>query len=134
MTNSDVEVVYLPLRAGLAGFYHHPSRTIAINSDTPAACQRVTLVHETIHAERGDSKCSDPWFDTKQELTVERETARRLVTVDDLVTALMECLNHDEVAEYLEVDKRLLQVRVQLITCTESEYINKQLDKLEQTA
>lgn len=43
ITTNGVEIVYAPLRDGLAGFYHHGTRTIAINSNTSPACPRVTL-------------------------------------------------------------------------------------------
>ena len=81
-----------------------------------------------IHHERGDRACDDPWFDAKQEQYVERETARRLVTVEDLRDASKWCTNFWELAEYLEVDRGLIDVRLSMLTMEEQESILAVLD------
>lgn len=42
-----------PLPGDRLGELHWPSHTIIVDPRIPAAAQRCTLAHETIHAERG---------------------------------------------------------------------------------
>lgn len=127
----EVEVVYAPLRTGLGGLYDHVTRTIFIEVRLRPGAKRVTEAHERIHAERGDTKCHDPWFNNKQELAVERETARRLITVDDLAEALMWCQDDRELADYLNVDNRCVRTRRSMLTEAETEHINALMAGLE---
>lgn len=128
----QIEVVYTRLPAGLGGLYDHPTRTIFIDDRLNCGARRATEEHERVHAERGDSRCEDPWFNTKQENLVENETARRLIPVEELAEALVWCRDDHELAEYLEVDRKLILARRKILTEIEIAYINERIDALEE--
>lgn len=128
MTSSDPLIVYEHLPTGVAGFYNFMTRTIIIDPRYSAGTQRATIAHEMIHHERNDRPCEDPWFDAKQEQYVERETAKRLISVDDLKEGAKWCTNMWELSEYLEVDKGLIEVRLSLLSVPEQMEIFAVLD------
>lgn len=128
---TEIEVVYVSLPKGIGGLYDHQTRTIFIERTLRSGSKRATEEHERIHAERGDTRCDDPWFHKKQELVVERETARRLIPVKRLAEGLVWCRDHHELAEFLDVDGRLVRARYGTLTDQERAYIERRISSLE---
>jgi hypothetical protein len=70
---------------------------------------------------------ADPWFDTHYERTVDREAARRLISLDDLMDALVWCHDLDEVAEELFVDMDTLLNRIDCLDQEDRQIISSRL-------
>ena len=98
------------------GQYHHHDRTITLRRGLTSAQARSTLAHELVHAERGDVGLSDKPLDARQELVVEREAARRLITLTALADAVRWSCHPGEVAELLHVDRGTLRSRLAWLT------------------
>lgn len=98
------------------GLYHHDVREIHLRQGLTEAQGRSTLAHELIHAERGDVSLSEPALDARQELLVEREAARRLISVQALADAVRWTCHPGEVADVLRVDLLTLQTRFEGLT------------------
>lgn len=64
-------------------------------------------------------------MDIKMENHVETVTAHRLISVQELEDAAMWCHSSWEMAEYLEVDVQLLELRIKLLTKRESKRLRK---------
>jgi len=73
--------------------------------------RRCALTHKILHIERGDTTCTG-WQGRRQEHTVEREAARRLITIEDLVRGLQWSQDEHELAEELRVDLATLRARM----------------------
>lgn len=110
-----------------AGRYYHEHRTIALASDLTQAQRRSTLAHELVHAERGDVACCSGWHEGKQERRVERTAARRLISVDALVDALLWADDERELAEVLWVDVDTVRARLDGLTAVEKQTIEQRL-------
>lgn len=105
--------------------------------DCAAALQRkglrgpayfVALLHELIHAERGDIPCADPVSEAQQELVVAKETARRLIDIRRLAdVAVAYPDDPHRVAEELDVDYDTLATRVQWLHPSERHYLRRRL-------
>ena len=65
----------------------------------------------------------------REELTVERIAARRLVALEQLVDVLCWTRRTEEVADELWVDVPMLVALVQSLTDTERQWIDKQLEQ-----
>jgi Zn-dependent peptidase ImmA (M78 family) len=127
-------LIYRPMATGLNGYYVLATHTIHINNRYDAATQRATLVHELIHAERGDTACCNQWFEAKQEHAVEREAARRLITVEGLIAGIRETIDDRHLAHWLEVDLDMLHTRLSILSDQEKDRIEETIDHLERTA
>ena len=73
--------------------------------------RRCTLTHELIHLERGPVP-TDPIGRAREELLVDIEAARRLITLDELVEALRWTREPNELADQLWVDQPTLRTRM----------------------
>jgi len=104
------------LAPGVMGLWHQPSRTVWLDSRLVGPERRCTLVHELVHAERGDVPCDDEVLEARQERRVEREAARRLVGLGALAEALRWSEDVREVAEILDVDTATLDMRIESLT------------------
>lgn len=69
--------------------------------------RRCTLTHELIHLERGDTGTCTP----ATERMIDREVARRLISIDALCAALRWTLDPDELADELWVTPKVLRAR-----------------------
>lgn len=98
------------------GQYHHPDRSIFLRHGLNHAQGRSTLAHELVHAERGDVSLSEAALNARQELIVEREAARRLISLQALADAVRWSCHPAEVAEALAVDLGTLQTRLAWLT------------------
>lgn len=108
------------------GEVHWPSRTITIDPRIPTVAQRCTLTHETIHIERGPSPAKA--FDARDELAVQKATARRLIDVRTLADALAESDHLGHVAELLEVTPAVLETRLRHLHPAERAYLRRRLE------
>src|SRR6478735_535230 len=90
-----------PLGDGRMGLWDERTRTIWLDAGLSSAERRCTLVHELVHAERGDVPCGHPLLDRRQERRVEREAARRLVALEALADAVRWSRDEHEVAALL---------------------------------
>lgn len=104
---------------GVLGLYDKTIHTVFLDDRLDSTERRCTLMHELIHAERGDTALADPVLNARQERIVHREAARRLIPIDALIAAYAFSSAHQSVAEELEVDNHTLQVRLQNLTTLE---------------
>lgn len=115
---------------GLLGAWHHTSGTITLHPDQSQAERRCTLTHELIHAERGhEGRCCG-----LVERQVQAETARRLIPLDALATALVWTQDEWEVADELWVDVETARVRIENLTDPEKHYIERRIAAREDAA
>lgn len=80
--------------------------------------RRCAISHELVHIQRGDTACGG-WHGRRQERLVERESARRLITLDDLISALQWSQDERELADELWVDVTTLRARLASLTADE---------------
>lgn len=125
-------IEFRPLPRGVAGYWDRETDTIVVNSRLTPRSRRSTIEHERIHRERGDEKCLNSWMDKKQELAVEREAARRLVSIDAIIDGLLWCQDHSELAEHWDVDEHMVHARMGSLTDQERELIECFLDREEE--
>ena len=135
MVSTTTDVVYAYLPGDMTGIYDRVLDIIVIDPRCDAATRRSTEAHERVHAERGDGLCEDHWFNAKQERTVEREAARRLIPVHLLEDGLRWCSPHPaELAHYLEVDVDMLHARIEALTDEEKSVLERSLKTVERSA
>lgn len=119
------KIVRQALPVGVAGLTDWRTLTITISPEYPAAYQRMAFVHECVHVERGP--VLDRRWTAAEERAVEKETARRLIALDDLAEAMVEsdCVGH--LAETLHVDTDTLLVRLADLRPAERAHIQRRL-------
>ncbi|NVM97794.1 ImmA/IrrE family metallo-endopeptidase [Arthrobacter sp. SDTb3-6] len=81
--------------------------------------RRCTITHEMIHVERGHDGCQRP----RIEYQVRAETARRLITIDDLCRHGAWAHNLHELAEELWVTPDVAQDRLDTLTDDEKDHL-----------
>ena len=113
------EVVLGGLEDGLCGYYDHATETVHINRALDMRGRRCTLVHELIHWEQGHEPVDDLAVHTAREVNVEREAARRLVSLPALIWAWTTYANPRASSEGLEVDHQVLMSRFLAMTPAE---------------
>ena len=118
-----------PLPGTQLGETHWPSMTITVDPRIPAAAQRCTLAHEIVHVERGQVP-AEPVLAAREELAVERETARRLIGIRPLGEAMAESDHLGHVAELLDVDPDTLACRLRWLHPSERHYLRRRLAQL----
>lgn len=124
-----------PLPAGIAGLTD--GHTIWLNPNLTPAGRRCTLAHELIHIERGVIHHLSDVLAAREEHTVDRIAAHRLIHIDALVDAIVWAQgDHDRcsIAIDTDVDLATLDVRLRTVTPDEAEAINRALADLEQVA
>lgn len=120
----DVVVRTCPLPGDLLGLWDEATRTVWLHDDLTSAERRSTLVHELVHAERGDVPCGDDALDARQEARVEREAARRLLPIDVLADVVTWAVDPHEAAAELDVDVDVLTARLSSLTRAEQELLS----------
>ena len=90
--------------------------------------RRCTLTHELVHIERGPVP-RDPRLALREEETVDRISAERLIELDHLIDVLAwnRYRVDDEAAEELWVDLPTLLTRVRNLTDSERAFIDREL-------
>lgn len=124
-------VTHKPLPEQVLGEVHWPTRTITIDPRQPAAAARSTLAHELEHIRRGPLP-ADPVLAAREELVVEKVTARSLISVHALGEALAESDDPRHAAELLDVDPDLLIARLAWLDPTERAYLRRRLSQPDQ--
>lgn len=107
---------------GTMGYCDTDARTIVINTQLTARQRRSTIVHEIIHALRGDTD-DNP----EAEAIVARDTARELVPLVALVNALARSSNISDLLDSLDVDHGVLRTRIRNLTDDEASAIRRVL-------
>lgn len=102
---------------------------IEINVEDLQAERRCTLTHELVHDERRIFP-QDEVLQAREEETVERIAARRLIALDHLVDVLRWTRSTGEVAAELWVDVPMLQALGRSLTDAERAWIDEQLEGL----
>lgn len=102
---------------------------ITINTGDDQAQRRCTLAHELVHDERRIFP-QDEVLQAREEETVERIAARRLIALDHLVDVLRWTRSTGEVAAELWVDVPMLQALGRSLTDAERAWIDEQLEGL----
>jgi len=120
-------LTYRPLPGRLLGETVWPARTITIDPRIPPAASRCTLCHELVHVERGPAP-ADPVLQAREELAVEKESARRLIPIRALGEVLAESTQLGYAAELLHVDPDLLTVRLNHLHPAERAYLKNRLE------
>lgn len=129
---SEWQVVGTELPRDVVGLTSWPEQVIAISPDYPPAYQRMALMHELVHVERGPV-LNEPALAAREEAVVERETARRLIDVEDLAECLREVSHLDgrrrrlHAAEVLHVDPETMNHRFTALTRRERTYLRARL-------
>ena len=100
---------------------------VTINTGDDQAQRRSTLAHELVHDERRVFP-TDRVLRAREELTVERIAARRLIQLDALVDALLWARDARETAAELWVDLPMLVAFIRSLTVTERTWINEQME------
>lgn len=110
---------------GRLGSWCADTRTIRMHPGQGQAQRRVTATHEQIHAERGHRGCQPDAV----ELSVKKTTARRLVSIYDLVDAVLFYGEHNvsALAEELWVDVETVQIRLEHLHPAEAGYLSQRL-------
>jgi hypothetical protein len=96
--------------------------------------ERAVLWHELVHCDRGDRRCDDPYFDSDQERSVEREAARRAMPFSDLLGAARAATSYAEVADTLKTTEALLCVRLSTLHPSERATLIRQNQRMEWAA
>lgn len=98
------------------GFYEHDTETVYINERLTMRGRRCTLVHETIHWERGDESTDNLSIHTAREVEVDHEAARRLISFPQLIWAMTYHGNGRKACDTLDVDPAVYLSRILAMT------------------
>lgn len=98
--------------------------------------RRCTLAHELAHVDRGDvghdPRHPDAWrYTVRDERAADALAARRLISLEALLDALLWSIDPREVAEWLDVDLATLKARTDNLTADEAEWLNREMDERE---
>lgn len=123
--HADVIVHHEPLQPGRMGETYGP--VIRLHHQLTQAERRCTLTHELIHIERRGVEHPDP---EREERIVELETARRLITLTQLVDAFRWHRHPalDDLAEHLWVDQQTALCRMENLDPVEVATLEYELD------
>lgn len=117
------------------GRYYPECETILVRRGLRGGRYNSTVVHEAVHAQRGDAPCADPASEALQEMRCERDAARLLIDVHDLADAAAAYPDDPHhVAEMLAVDYDTLAVRMKHLHPAERGYLKRRLAHTEETA
>ncbi|WP_009473824.1 hypothetical protein [Rhodococcus sp. JVH1] len=102
---------------------------IYIDRNLGQAGRRCTLAHELVHRERGTVCAPDRY--TREEQAVDEIAARRLITTDRLVDALLWTGSRAgvEAADEVWCNAHMLGVRVRTLTADERALVAKELQR-----
>lgn len=123
---SDWLLDWAELPGGLMGVTDHQQRTITLDSGLLQAERRCTLAHELEHVDRGPAP-ADAVLGAREEATIDRIVARRLIRMEALADALAWAHNHHEAADELWVDEPTLRARLHHLADSERDYLRDRL-------
>lgn len=118
-TEVEPQVVYRHLAGDACGYYDRATNIIVVDPRLSPRQRRITEAHERIHAERGDVCPHTEWLEIKMEAAVDRELALRLIPWTALLDAARWSSEPHEIAEELDVDEDLLEIRIAQLTRAE---------------
>lgn len=121
------------LERGQLGQLDFNDDTIRLACDQTQAQRRSTLTHELVHDERGPVP-DDPRLAAREELAVELESARRLITLEELVVGILWSQDEVELAEELWVDVATVRARLAGLTDEEKRYVEDRVARREESA
>jgi hypothetical protein len=124
----EVELIVEPMAGDLLGEVRDDGRQIALRAGTSSGQRRCTLTHELIHLERGLLDCG-PW-QSREELIVHAEVARRLIPIDMLSEAIRFLGGDGDAAALallLDVDSETLLLRRRLLDRIERRTVRRSL-------
>jgi hypothetical protein len=111
------------------GVTRHEAQEISLRDDLNWAERRCTVLHETIHAERGPAL--EGVLLEREELTVRRMTCRLLLPdVKVIGEALAWALSPEECADELMVDVDVLRDRLRWLHPCERHYLARRLEEV----
>lgn len=123
-------VLFERLPHGFLGLTDYRTREITIDHQQLQRERRATLTHELIHIREGhDGHCNEA-----VERRIEREVARTLIPIEQLVDAACWARSRSELAEELWVDDRILNVRLETLHPAERGLLVRSLAAREPTA
>ena len=110
---ADIGYTLITDKVRHGGITRFLDRTITVDPRLRRRELRAILCHELIHAERG----SFPgWVEPREEATVMRETARRLIDFDQFIDAIKWADSLEEVALELDVDFATVATYCRILT------------------
>lgn len=112
---------------GLLGRIDWATRTITMDPGQGQAERRCTIAHEIEHVRRGPTP-PDPVLIARDELAVDKATARRMIPIRRLGDALAWSCDPVEVAHELWVDLRTLRVRMEHLHPSERHYLRERTE------
>lgn len=124
-------------RAGILhrGEFHAARQTILIRHGLRGPQWLSTIVHEALHAQRGDVGCSDSAVGARQEARCDRDAARLLINIDDLAEAAAAFAGDGHrIADELGVDYETVANRVKHLHPAERHYLRRRLEHLEESS
>lgn len=107
---------------GIMGFCDAQRRIIWVDVNLTDRERRTTIMHECVHAIRGDIG-DDP----VTEREVEAETARRLIPTRALLATLEHSAHPDDLCDVLEVDRDVLCARLRTLDDSEAPRVRRLL-------
>jgi hypothetical protein len=122
----DITVKWEPM-PGRLGQWCQRTMTMTLHPEQSQRQRRCTVAHELIHAERGHYGACHSTVDR----AVHAEAARRLISLDELVDALLWSQDEQELAEDLWVDVATVMTRLEGLTEYERVEIDRRLDERE---
>lgn len=124
-----LEVRFADLPDGLLGYTDLSAGVIVLDRSLTQVERRCTVTHELEHVHRGPVPL-DPALAAREEAIVDEIAARRLVSLRDLIEALLWSDSEHEVADELWIDVPTLRTRVARLAEDERAAIE---DRLAQT-
>lgn len=113
---------------GISGYYDPDRRTVVIARGLSMQERASTLAHELVHAEVGDATSRAWWSRANAEAVedcADEIAARNLIMLPDLVDALIDSEDVQDVADALDVDAEMVQVRIDTLTPAERRYVDR---------
>lgn len=110
--------------AGVWGLTDWSTKTVTLDKRLGQAQRRSAIAHETEHILRGPAV----GYREREELAVEKATARKLIDIKDLGEALAWSQNLYEVADDLWVDSETVEVRLKHLHPSERAYLLRRLE------
>lgn len=121
---------FADLPDGLLGYTDLSQGVIVLDRHLTQVERRCTVTHELEHLHRGHVP-ADPRLAAREERTVDELAARRLVSLRDLIDALLLSDNEHDVADELWVDVPTLRTRIAALAADERAAIEARLDEAE---
>lgn len=123
------DLVWATLPVAVLGLVDFRRRRIILEPRQLQAERRSTIAHELVHVERGPAPAGG-WWQAREERTVDRVAARRLISLDALAEALAWSSDPHEVAEELWVDVPTLEARLAHLHPAERHALRRRLAHL----